>query len=371
MRNLSFILPEKLQVGAKSTEPVQDAAILQLAHATIDLSQVAPRLSELASVRQTDAEHQAENVHNIASMVRDMTTTLAQSVCQLRESTTEIVELTALIKRIADETRMIAINAGIAAAHAGEQGKVFTVLAKEIRSLSESTAAATKDVQGKIERLHESTLLTARTVGLDENGELNSGKKDDNLGLAWLLERMNEADASASRQASEARDLNALGVNLRELSEEMIRSIGSFRLDVHNRIEHLVEELRFDRELMSGDPRWQVTALRQTVKRYLFVELAYITDAHGIQTIENISRNDFRAAYGDSGKHKDWAQRSWFLGAMNTSGVYLSDIYRSQATDEFCLTASATFNDERGNVLGVVAIDVNFREILGEDGLKN
>ncbi len=370
MRNLGLMLPEMLHVGAKSSEPVQDQAILQLAHATIGLSQVAPQVSEMASERQAEAEKQAVQVHEIANMVQDMTSTLTQTVGQLRESTGEIVELTALIKRIADQTRMIAINAGIAAAHAGVQGRVFTVLANEIRSLSETAAAATKDVQVKIERLQESTLLTSRTVGLEEGSSLVSSK-DNNRGLAWLLDRMNEADASATRQAKEARDLNHLGLSLRSLSEEMIHSIGSFRLAVHEQVEQLIENLRSDRELISGDPRWQITALRQVVKRYPFVELAYITDARGIQTIENISRDDFQAAYGDSGKHKNWSQRSWYTGAMNTSGVYLSEIYRSQATDEFCLTASATFNDQYGRMAGVVAIDVNFREILGENKLNN
>ena len=56
---------------------------------------------------------------------------------------------------------------------------------------------------------------------------------------------------------------------------------------------------------------------------------------------------------------------------MRTSGVYLSGIYRSKATDEFCLTASATFDNQKGNIAGVVAIDVNFREILGDYGFRN
>ena len=370
MRNLDFILPGKVQVGADSTDTVQDAAILHLAHATISLSQVAPQVSELAASRQSDAEHQATNVHNIANTVRNMSTTLAQTVRQLSVSTKEISELTELIQRIANETRMIAINAGIAAAHAGEQGRVFSLLAKEIRTLSENTAAATKDVKAKIERLQESTLRTAQVVGLEENVIKKSEQDEADQGLAWLLERMNETDESASTQASEARQLNVLGMHLRELSEEMIRSIGAFRLDVHHRVENLLQGFRSNHELLSGDPRWQITALRQVVKNYPFIELAYVTDANGIQTTENVFRKEFCATYGDSGKNKNWSRRSWFTGAMNTNGIYLSDIYRSQATDEFCLTASATIVND-GMILGVVAIDVNFREILDNDSVKN
>lgn len=370
MRNLDFLIPQKTHVGADGTDSVQDAAILHLAHATINLSQVAPQLSELASSRQADAEHQADDVHDIANTVRNMSTTLEQTVHQLSESTREISELTELIQRIANETRMIAINAGIAAAHAGEQGRVFSLLAKEIRALSENTAVATKDVKAKIERLQESTNRTAQVIGLEKSGIIKKEQKDTDMGLAWLLERMNEADESASRQASEARQLNVLGLHLRGLSEEMIRSIGAFRLEVHDRVEDLLSNFRLNHELLSGDPRWQITALRQIVKNFPFIELAYVTDASGIQTTENVFNREFCATYGDSGKNKNWSQRPWFTGAMKTNGIYLSDIYRSQATDEFCLTASATLIND-GIVIGVIAIDVNFRELLGNEGIKN
>ena len=89
-----------------------------------------------------------------------------------------------------------------------------------------------------------------------------------------------------------------------------------------------------------------------------------MTDAQGSQVTENIARKGFRAAYGASGLHKDWSQRHWFRGAQQTIGVYLSDIYRSAATDEFCFTASSAFSDANGDIAGVVALDVNFSEIL-------
>lgn len=351
---------------AVSTGSVQDAAIMRLAHATINLSQAAPQLSELAASRQSEAEHTAENVHDIADNVREMSATLKQTVRQLSVSTKEIGELTELIQRIANETRMIAINAGIAAAHAGEQGRVFALLAKEIRALSENTAAATRDVKAKIERLEENTLQTAAAVGLEENA-MPDGRKAAGAGLAWLLERMNEADGSASRQASEARQLNVLGLQLRELSEEMIGAVGAFRLDVHERLEKLLEDFRTNPKLLSGDPRWQITALRQIVRNYPFVELVYVTDAQGIQTTENVFRTEIHASYGDSGKNKNWSQRPWFLGAMRSHGVYFSDIYRSRATNEFCLTASVTLINGNDVIVGVLAIDINFREILGDD----
>jgi len=367
LNNLGLLIADPATVGAERTAPVQDTALLRLAHATIGLSQVAPQLSEMAAGRQAEAERQASHVRNIVGMTREMTATLDHTVRQLRSSTNEIGDLSSMIRTMADATRMIAINTSIAAAHAGREGRAFAVLAKEIRMLSENAAAATKDVQNKVARLQENTLRIARAIGLEEAGGESAGL-GNGRGLGWLLERMDEADVSASRQASEARELNKLGLSLRELSEQMIRSVGSFKLEAHNRVERLVEELRADHGLRSGDSGRQAAALRLAVRRCAFVELAYATDARGIQITENISRRDFQASYGTSGLHKNWSQRPWFRGALRTDGVYLSEIYRSAATDEFCLTASATFNDRAGRILGVVAIDVNFREILGDDG---
>src|SRR5258706_8771804 len=120
----SFITRMPLH-DAPRTDTVQDAAILRLAHATIGLSKVAPRLSELAATRQAEAERQAERVKGIAEMAQRMSATLEQTVRQLKVSSGEIGELSDFIRRIADETRLIAFNTGVAAARAGAEGRVF------------------------------------------------------------------------------------------------------------------------------------------------------------------------------------------------------------------------------------------------------
>lgn len=363
MGNLESFIGRMPPDEAPRTDEVQHAAILRLAHATIGLSKVAPRLSELAATRQAEAERQAERVKGIAEMAQRMSATLEQAVRQLRLSSGEIGELSDFIRRIADETRLIAFNTGVAAARAGAEGRVFTVLANEIRTLSENTATATRGVLGKVERLQESTLRASQAVGLEDERQPQAVKRGT-TGLAWLLERMGEASDNATLQATEARELNGLGTSLRDLSEQMIRSVGAFRLDAHSRVEQAIGDLCANVDLRSGDPGRQARALRSAVEHCRFAELAYATDERGIQVTENIARKGFRAAYGASGLHKNWSQRRWFQGALQTPGVFLSEIYRSAATDEFCLTASSTFSGTNGEIAGVAALDVNFSEIL-------
>ncbi|MGV3592298.1 MAG: methyl-accepting chemotaxis protein [Gammaproteobacteria bacterium] len=362
MDNASTARHEAAVHSDRRTAMVQDAAILKLARSTIRLSQVAPRLSELAVARQTEALHQAEQLRSSAAMVQQMSATLQHTMQQLRLSTGEIGELTNLIKRIADETRMISINAGIVAArNADDQGRAFAVLAKEIRQLSENTADATRDVHGRVMRLEENTQRTVRTIGLDEGDQAQAMQP----GLARLRRELEETNAAAARHLREAQELNELGLDLRSLSQDMIGAVGAFRMEAHDLVERLVQELRHGDRLKSGDGRRQVEALREVLRRTRSVELAYVTNMAGIQTLPNVTRHNLQSAWEPAGRPRDWSTRGWFLGAKHTRGVHLSDIYRSDATDEFCLTAAATFTDARGVLAGVVALDVNFREILG------
>jgi methyl-accepting chemotaxis protein len=361
MENAVSMLHDASSGSHDSTAMVQHEAVLKLARSTIRLSQVAPRLSELATARQLEALQQAEQLRASAEMVRQMAATLDQTMQQLHLSTSEIGDLTSLINRIADETRMISINAGIVAArNSDDQGRAFAVLAKEIRLLSENTADATRDVRAKVVRLEESTARTEQTIGLDTDNARGEGKP----GLAKLREQLERANASAARHLREAQELNDLGLNLRGLSEDMIGAVGAFHLDVHELVERVVQELRRSAKLSSVDGRLQVEALKDVLRQHRCVELAYVTDANGVQTLGNVTRLNLHGGYEGHGRPRNWATRGWFLGAKKIRGVYLSPIYRSQATDEFCLTAAATFNDTSGKLAGVVALDVNFREML-------
>lgn len=361
---LGAALPDRPLDGAQGTRVVRGKALLQLAHATIGLSKVAPRLNELAVARQDEAERQAERATEVTALTRQMSESLAETVGTLRTATSEIADLAELIRRIAEQTSLIAINTGVAAAHAGAQGKVFSVLSQEIRTLSQNTTAAARDVETKIRRLQESAERTASVVGLDANKR--ASKQEDGPGLAWVLGRMEEAQASSTRQATEARELTHLGGELRALSELMIRSVGAFRLDAHRRAESLLEELRMDPGLCSHELPRKARALRLALELCPPVELAYVTDLRGVQVTENIARKSFSASYGNSGVGQDWSARPWFQGALRSPGVFSSEIYRSVATDEFCLTVAATYGPGDGSRLGVVALDLNFRQLLGD-----
>src|SRR5690606_22986089 len=93
-----------------------------------------------------------DSMGNIERSIRSS----SASVNELGECSTRIAEMVGLISDIAAQTNLLALNAAIEAARAGEQGRGFAVVADEVRKLADRTSAATRDITGLLEDISAS-----------------------------------------------------------------------------------------------------------------------------------------------------------------------------------------------------------------------
>lgn len=295
------------------------------------------------------------------------------------------------IRDIAANTNMLALNATIEAAHAGTAGKGFGVIANEIRTLSHQTVDATtrvdgqndeigrnvaamveavrrvEGVVGRIQASMSACLEDARVARpcVEEGGILAADLRGESQNIVRDVAAVQESlgalrDGSAS-QAGAAESLAVHARQVSETSQNQLTAVGRLRFAAHERAKCAVEALVRDADVGTMESRRMETALRRALGLGLF-ELLYVTDARGRQIVNNVGQ--ITTAYGDTGLGKDWSQRPWFRHPAGQLETYVSDFYRSAATDAYCLTVSAPILDPSGALRGVLGADVDLGRLV-------
>ncbi|MBD8496177.1 methyl-accepting chemotaxis protein [Pseudomonas syringae] len=160
--------------SSASNLKLQNTEIEQAAVAINQMSQAAVQVADNASntVSESKASSQAavqgqQRLSATIGSIKDLTDNVLDSSHQaegLAEQTQSISSILDVIRSIANQTNLLALNAAIEAARAGEAGRGFAVVADEVRSLAQRTSASTTEIEGLISGVQRSTQETAESL---------------------------------------------------------------------------------------------------------------------------------------------------------------------------------------------------------------
>jgi len=217
------------------------------------LEETASSMEELTSTVQQNADNarQANGLATSASEVAErggaVVAQVVDTMASINDSSKKIVDIIGVIDGIAFQTNILALNAAVEAARAGEQGRGFGVVASEVRTLAQRSAAAAKEIKlliddsvAKVES--GATLVNRAGATMDEivdsvrrvtgiMGEISSASLEQTSGIEQINVAISQMDQVTQQNASLVEEAAAAAESLQDQAGKLAELVSVFKLD--------------------------------------------------------------------------------------------------------------------------------------------
>ena len=201
------------------------ATVQEVARSATDAASAAGQADKEANSGRDVVTKTVDSIQSLAHHVEKA----ADVIQQLEVDTSEIGSVLDVIKGIADQTNLLALNAAIEAARAGEQGRGFAVVADEVRTLASRTQESTQEINAMIEKLQAGAkdAVSAMETGRDQarsgvEQALLAGQSLDSItqAVATINDMNTHIASAAEEQSSVAEEINRNVVNISRVANE-------------------------------------------------------------------------------------------------------------------------------------------------------
>ena len=202
--DISSAAQQHSQQQAQQMELVA-TAVNQVTYGVQDVAKNAEHASSEVHTAEEQARQGQLNIDASLTQIDQLSATIDKAVTvieSLASESTQIGGVLEVIRSIAEQTNLLALNAAIEAARAGEQGRGFAVVADEVRLLAQRTQKSTAEIQGMIERLQNNSQAAVKAIG------------DSSLASRLTVEQASQAGESLAQIAQSLRNLTGLNASI-------------------------------------------------------------------------------------------------------------------------------------------------------------